>query len=97
MYLKRKEALEHSLIEEKNIKMVVETTLKEDSKFIKREFRTLQDSIEDLESDLIKRMSNKTPIDKSVIEVTYQTLLNKKALLEIYKTFNKEFGIVDSL
>ncbi len=95
--MKRKEALENSLVEDKNIKNLVESTLKEDAKFIKREFRSLQDSIEDLESDLIKRMSSTTPIDKSVIEVLYQTLTNKKLLLETYKAFNKEFGIVELL
>lgn len=95
--MKRKDCLENYLTEDKNVKNVIETTLSEDKKFIKREYRNIKDKIEDIETELSTRLKSSTPIDKSVIEVLYQSLVTKKALLETYKSFNKEFEIVDSL
>ena len=97
MNMKRKDCLENYLTEDKNVKNVIETTLSEDKKFIKREYRNIKDKIEDIETELSTRLKSSTPIDKSVIEVLYQSLVTKKALLETYKSFNKEFEIVDSL
>lgn len=89
--MKRQELLKVSLQEEKNVATVVENITAQDSKFLKRTKRDLEDKIEDLEESLKVRLSAQTPLDKSVIEVTYSQLLETKATLDLYKKFEENY------
>lgn len=89
--MKRKELLTASLQEEKNAQTVVDGITSQDSKFIKRAKRDLEDKIEDLEESLKARLSSQTPLDKAVIEVTYSQLVEAKATLDLYKKFEENY------
>lgn len=93
--MKRKNLLETALSEEKNVTTVVENTVKADQKFLKRAKRDLEDEIEDLGVALETRLSQNTPLDKSVIENTYSNLLAKKELLKTYQAFEAEYVTED--
>lgn len=88
---KRKELLETSMTEEKNVSMVVANTVAADNKFLKRAKRDIEDSIEDLGESLKQRLSQTEAIDKSVVEVQYQQLASLKAKLELYKEFERNY------
>lgn len=89
--MKRKQLLETTLSEEKNVNVVLETTTKADAKFLKRTKRDLEDKIEDLQEKLQNRLSSTEPLDKAVVESLYSELVTTKSTLELYKTFEKEF------
>lgn len=89
--MKRSELLKVTLSEEKNVNTVLENTTKADGKFLKRAKRDLEDKIEDLQEKLQVRLSSTESLDKAVVENLYNELLNTKATLELYKTFEKEF------
>lgn len=89
--MKRQELLKVSLQEEKNVATVVENITAQDSKFLKRTKRDLEDKIEDLEESLKNRLSSQTPLDKATIEVTYSQLLETKATLDLYKKFEENY------
>lgn len=89
--MKRKELLENSLQEEKNLQTVVSNTTKQDSKFLTREKRNLEDKIEDLKEQLEQRLSQTSAIDKSVIEVLYNSMKETEKTLGLYKSFESEF------
>ena len=86
----RKKLLKLSLNADKNVESLVTMTLEDDQKFIKRAKRNLEDEIEDLQSDLKKRLSANTPMDKSVVEVTYGQIKEKESLLSLYVDFEKD-------
>ena len=89
--MNRKELLELSLNEDKNVTNLVSSALNDDKKFIKRAKRNLEDEIEDLESELKNRLSSSTPLDKSVIEVTYSQINDKMETLSLYESFEEEY------
>ncbi len=89
--MKRKELLETSLSEEKNVATVVTNTTNADTKFLKRTKRDLEDKIEDLGEKLQVRLSSTEPLDKSVVENLYNELQTTKSTLDLYKSFEKEF------
>lgn len=89
--MKRSKLLKVTLSEEKNVNTVLENTTKADGKFLKRAKRDLEDKIEDLQEKLQVRLSSTESLDKAVVENLYNELLNTKATLELYKTFEKEF------
>lgn len=88
--MNRKELLSVNLSEEKNVTTVVTNTLAKDAKFIKKAKRDLEDQIEDAEEKLEERLSSNTPLDKSVVEVLYDSLLGLKATHALYEKFEKE-------
>jgi len=88
---KRKDLLENSLTEEKNVKVLIDATVAADSKFLKREKRNLEDKIEDLEENLKQRLSTNTPIDKSTVESAFNTLKETKATLALYAEFEETY------
>lgn len=88
--MNRKELLSANLSEEKNVTTVVTNTLAKDAKFIKKAKRDLEDQIEDAEEKLEERLSSNTPLDKSVVEVLFDSLLGLKATLALYEKFEKE-------
>ncbi|HSE99753.1 MAG TPA: hypothetical protein VLA48_02565 [Nitrososphaeraceae archaeon] len=88
--MNRKELLSANLSEEKNVTTVVTNTLAKDAKFIKKAKRDLEDLIEDAEEKLEERLSSNTPLDKSVVEVLYASLVGLKATLALYEKFEKE-------
>jgi len=88
--MNRKELLSANLSEEKNVTTVVTNTLAKDAKFIKKAKRDLEDQIEDAEEKLEERLSSNTPLDKSVVEVLYDSLIGLKATLALYEKFEKE-------
>lgn len=88
--MNRKELLSANLSEEKNVTTVVTNTLAKDAKFIKKAKRDLEDQIEDAEEKLEERLSSNTPLDKSVVEVLFDSLLGLKATLTLYEKFEKE-------
>lgn len=89
--MNRKELLSVSLSEEKNVTTVVTNTLAKDAKFLKKEKRNLEDQIEDAEEKLEERLSSNIPLDKSVVEVLYDSLIGLKATLSLYEKFETEF------
>ena len=89
--MKRKELLEAGLTEEKNVTTVVTKTIKEDSKFLTRAKRDLEDKIQDLEDQLENRLSSQTALDKSVIESLFNSIKENKTTLELYKEFEKTY------
>lgn len=89
--MKRKQLLEASLQEEKNVATVVSVTTKADEKFLKRTKRDLEDNIEDLTERIQNRLSSTEPLDKSVVENLYNELKEVKSTLVLYKEFEKEF------
>lgn len=89
--MKRKQLLESSLAEQKNVDTVIATTLKKDVKTLNKAKRDLEDQIEEAEEQLEERLSSDTPLDKSVVEVTYSKIKDLKATLELYKSFEAEF------
>lgn len=93
--MNRKQLLELSLNEDKNVENLVDVALSEDKRFIKRAKRNLEDEIEDLQAELRKRLSSNTPVDKSVVEVSYSQIKLKKEMLETYKSFESEYLTVE--
>lgn len=89
--MNRKELLESSLTEEKNVTTVVTTTLAKDVKALKKAKRDLEDAIEDAEDVLQERLSSSVTLDKSVVEVAYSKLKDLKATLALYESFEKEY------
>lgn len=89
--MKRKDLLQENLTEEKNVKTLVDSTVGKDVKFVKRAKRDLEDEIEDSEEKLKERLSANTPIDKNTIEEIYGSIKEKKELLGVYKSFEKEY------
>ena len=89
--MKRTDLLKQSLTKDKNVELTVETAVSTDKRFLKREKRNIQDSIEDLEAELTKRLSAKEPLDKSTIEVTFQNIQGKKELLALYESFEETY------
>jgi hypothetical protein len=89
--MNRKQLLESSLTEEKNVTTVVAVTLKKDVKALSKAKRDLEDSLEEAEEKLEERLSSGVPLDKSVVEVLYSNLVNLKTTLELYSNFEKEF------
>lgn len=88
--MNRKELLSANLSEEKNVTTVVTNTLAKDAKFIKKAKRDLEDRIEDAEEKLEERLSSNIPLDKSVVEVLFDSLLGLKATLTLYDKFERE-------
>jgi hypothetical protein len=89
--MKREVLLKTSLAEDKNVNVVIENTLKADTKFLKRTKRDLEDKIEDLQEKLQVRLSSTEPLDKSVVENIYSTIVTTKETLKLYEAFEKEF------
>ena len=89
--MKRKQLLEVTLSEEKNVNTVLDNTTKADAKFLKRTKRDLEDKIEDLQEKLQVRLSSTEPLDKSVVENLYYEIQTTKSTLDLYKSFEKEF------
>jgi hypothetical protein len=89
--MNRKALLENSLTEDKNVASVVATTLVKDAKALKKAKRDLEDALEDAEEALQERLASSTPIDKSVVEVSYLKLKELRETILLYKEFEKEF------
>jgi hypothetical protein len=89
--MKRKQLLEVALSEEKNVNTVLNTTVQADAKFLKRQKRDLEDSIEDIKDKIQQRLSSSQPLDKSVIESLYNELKTAESTLSLYKEFEKEY------
>lgn len=89
--MKRKELLLASLAKEGNVDSIVESTTNKDKKFLKRAKRDLEDKIEELKDQLEERLGSSMPLDKSVIEVTFHSIKDNEATLELYKSFEKEY------
>lgn len=89
--MNRKELLESSLTEDKNVSTIVANTLKRDGKAINKAKRDLQDALEEAEDQLEDRLSNNVPLDKSTVEVVYAKVKDLKDTLALYEAFEKEF------
>ena len=89
--MNRKELLQASLTEEKNLDTVISSTLTKDGKSLKKAKRDLEDQIEEKEEELETRLSSSTPIDKATVEITYAKLLDLKATLALYEAFEAEY------
>lgn len=89
--MKRAESLKQSLTEDKNVEVTVKNALAADKKFLKRQKRTIQDLVEDLEDKLALRMSSTEPLDKATVEVTFQQILEQKELLDTYSKFEEKY------
>lgn len=88
--MKRRELLQSTLTEEKNVSTLVINTLAKDTKFIKKAKRDLEDAREEAEEALEERLASNTPLDKSVVEVLYAKIKDLKATTALYEEFEKE-------
>lgn len=89
--MKRSELLLASFSDEKNQESLIQEIQAEDSKFIKRSIQNLENELEDLETDLKKRLRAQTPIDSNTVENLYGGIKKKQLQLETYKSFKEKF------
>jgi hypothetical protein len=89
--MNRKQLLESAMTEEKNVSAVVSTTLKKDVKMLSKAKRDLQDALDEAEESLEERLSANTPLDKSVVEVSFARIKDLKASIKLYEDFEKQF------
>jgi asparagine synthetase A len=89
--MKRKDFLKVSLSEENNVEVVVAKTVRADEKFIKRKIRAFQDDIEDLETELEKRLSTNTELDASTVENIYGRIRTLQNSIELYESFSNKY------
>lgn len=89
--MKRQELLSVSFSQEKNQEVLVEEILAKDNKFIKREIRSLEDKVEDLEEEFNARLKSQAPLDSATITVLFAGIKGAKETLELYKEFQKEY------
>lgn len=89
--MKRQELLSVNFSQEKNQEVLVREILAKDNKFIKREIRSLEDKIEDLEEEFNTRLKSHVPLDSATITVLFAGIKEAKETLELYKEFQKEY------
>jgi len=89
--MNRKSLLEASLTEDKNVATVVTATLAKDLKSLKKAKRDIEDKLEEVEEALEERLSSNTPLDKSVVEVTYAKVKELRETLELYSEFENAY------
>jgi len=87
----RKQLLEASLTEDKNVATVVTATLAKDLKSLKKAKRDIEDKLEEAEEALEERLSSNVPLDKSVVEVTYAKVKELKEALDLYSEFESAY------
>lgn len=89
--MNRKEFLQVSLTEDKNIESVIKITLAKDTKMINRAKRDLEDALEEMEETLKTRLMSQEPLDNSTILVTYSGVRQLKDTIALYDEFKKEY------
>lgn len=89
--MKRSELLLASFSDEKNQESLIQEIQAEDRKFIKRAIQNLENELEDLESDLKKRLRAQTAIDTNTVEGIYNSILSKEESLKLYKSFKEKY------
>lgn len=89
--MKRKDLLQETLTEDKNVSKVVTNIIRKDAKFLAKAERDIKDKVDELETSLEDRLASDTPLDKSTVEVLYSSLVTQRDLLKLYSDFNKEF------
>lgn len=89
--MNRRELLETSLQEEKNVAAVVANTLKKDVKVLVKAKRDLEDALEEAEEKLEERLSSNTPLDKSVVEMLFSKINDLKSTVVLYESFEKMY------
>lgn len=89
--MNRKEFLQASLTEDKNIESVIKITLSKDAKMINRAKRDLEDALEEAEEALKTRMMSQEPLDKATILVTYAKVKEFKDTIALYDEFKAEY------
>lgn len=89
--MNRKEFLQVSLTEDKNIESVIKITLSKDAKMINRAKRDLEDALEEAEEALKTRMMSQEPLDKATILVTYAKVKEFKDTIALYDEFKAEY------
>lgn len=89
--MKREKLLLASFSDEKNQELLIQEIQAEDSKFINRSIRTLENDIEDLETELKKRLRAQTAIDSNTVEGIYSSILRKEESLNLYKSFKDKY------
>lgn len=89
--MNRKEFLQASLTEDKNIESVIKITLSKDAKMINRAKRDLEDALEEAEEALKTRMMSQEPLDKATILVTYAKVKEFKDTISLYDEFKAEY------
>lgn len=89
--MKRSELLLASFSDEKNQELLIQEIQAEDNKFVNRTIQSLENEIEDLESELKKRLRVKTAIDSNTVEGIYGGIKKKQLQLDTYKSFKEKF------
>lgn len=82
---------EELLNTEETKRNVIDAIIAGDKRFIKREIQKIEDSIEDAEDELKRRLMSETVIDTSVVEVIYTTITVLKNKKSLYEKFQSEF------
>lgn len=82
---------EQLLNTEETKKTVIDAIIAGDKKFIKRSIQKIEDSIEDAEEELKRRLMADTAIDESVVEVMFKNISVLKEKKKLYESFQSEF------
>ena len=82
---------EQLLNTEETKKTVIDAIIAGDKKFIKRSIQKIEDSIEDAEEELRRRLMADTAIDESVVEVMFKNISVLKEKKKLYESFQSEF------
>jgi hypothetical protein len=89
--MRRKNLLEANLTEGQNVATVVTGVLAKDGKFLRKEKRNLEDSLEEAEEKLEERLTSNAPLDKSTVEVLFSNILDIEAKIKLYQKFESTF------
>jgi hypothetical protein len=89
--MNRKNLLEANLTEGQNVATVVTGVLAKDGKFLRKEKRNLEDSLEEAEEKLEERLTSNAPLDKSTVEVLFSNILDIEAKIKLYQKFEATF------
>jgi Skp family chaperone for outer membrane proteins len=76
---------------EDQVKSTIETVIKKDDKFLKRKKQELSDQMEDLDDKIKERLASDSPIDESVVMVSFFQYCKLEAELKLYTDFEKKY------
>lgn len=65
--------------------------LTKDVKTLKKAKRDIDDQLEEAEEELLERLSSPTPLDKAVVEITFNKVKGLQEKLELYNEFENTY------
>lgn len=70
---------------------LISNTIEKDQKFLRRTIQELDNKIEDAEAELQDRLKSTTPIDASVVKITYKKLFDLVEEKQLFEAFAEDF------